>query len=273
MLRRRKKSPAALIWAEDAEPSSSLGSAVRAKIKPTRGYAHLFHILLSAIMPVLAFVFIRIEIIQLAFAVVLITKWRMFAVRPRFWPAIVRANAVDILVGVSTVVFMSHTHSASFQLFWTVLYVVWQVAIKPGRSTLSVAGQALTGQTYALMALFMAWPSAPVAVLVISVWGICYLSARHFLTSFDEPYTSLYAHFWGYFAAALTWLSAHWLLFYSGIAQPTLLLSVLAFGLGGLYYLSETDRLSILIRRQIVFIMFAVIIVVLVFSDWGDKAL
>lgn len=263
----------ALIMTEEAESSGKLGSAVRAKIKPTKGYAHVFHVLLSAVMPLLAFVFIRIEIVQLAFAVVLLTKWRMFAVRPRFWPAIVRANAVDILVGVATVVFMTHTSSASFQMLWTGLYIVWQVAIKPGRSVLSVSAQALIGQTYGLMALYMAWPSAALAVLVIGVWGICYLSARHFMTSFDEPYGSLYSHTWGYFAAALAWLSGHWLLFYSGIAQPTLLLTVIGFGLGGLYYLSETDRLSALLRRQIIFIMTAVIVVVLVFSDWGDKAL
>lgn len=243
------------------------------KIKPTKGYAHVSHILLSALMPAFVFVLIRLNFVQLAVLVVLITKWRMFAVRPRFWPAIVRANAVDIIVGLSTIVFMTHTSSASIQLLWTILYIVWQVAIKPGRTTLSVASQALIGQTYGLMALFLAWPAVPLTLLILAVWGICYLSARHFLSSFEEPYVSLYAHTWGYFAAALAWLCGHWLLFYGVIAQPTLLLTVLGFGLGGLYYLQETDRLSIPFRRQIVFIMMAVIVVVLVLSDWGDQAL
>lgn len=246
---------------------------VRHKLTPTKGFAHVLHVLLSAIMPILAFVFIRVGIIQLAVAVVLITKWRMFAVRPRFWLAIIRANAVDIIVALGTVVFMAHASSASWQLFWTLLYIVWQVGIKPGRSVLSVSAQAFIGQVYGLMALYLAWPSAHLAVLVLSVWGIAYLSARHFMTSFDEPYVSLYSHTWGYFAGALSWLSAHWLLFYTGIAQPTLLLTVVGFGLGALYYLSETDRLSTLYRRQIVFIMIAVIFVILAFSDWGDKAI
>lgn len=224
-------------------------------------------------MPALVFVFIRIKFVQLAVLIILITKWRMFAVRPRFWPAIIRANAVDIIVGLSTIVFMTHTHAASLQLLWAGLYMVWQVAIKPGRSVLSVAAQALIGQTYGLMALFVGWPAAPSLALVICVWGICYLSARHFLSSFEEPYVALYSHTWGYFAACVAWLCTHWLLFYTVIAQPTLLLTVLGFGLGGLYYLQETDRLSVLLRRQIVFIMVAVIVVVLVFSDWGDKAL
>ncbi len=241
------------------------------KLKPVRGYAHVFHIFLSALMPALVFVFIRLNIPQGAFAVVLITKWRMFAVRPRFWAAIVRANAVDIIVGVSTVVFMVHTHSAPLQLLWALLYMVWQVAVKPGRSVFKISIQAFLGQVYGLMALFLAGPSASIIILVLGVWAICYLAARHFLTAFDEPYISLYSHTWGYFAAALAWLTAHWLLFYGVVAQPALLLSVLGFGLGGLYYLHEADRLSVWLRRQIIFIMIAVVIVVLVFSDWGDK--
>jgi hypothetical protein len=248
---------------------------LRGKLKPVRGYAHVFHILLSALMPALAFVFIRIRFVQLAVLVVLITKWRMFAVRPRFWPAIIRANAVDIIVGLSTIVFMTHTNSASIQLFWAVLYMVWQVAIKPGRSVFMVSLQALIGQTYGLMALFLGWANAPAIILVLGVWSVCYLAARHFLSIFDEPYISLYSHTWGYFAAALAWLASHWLLFYpephNVVALPTLLLTVLGFGIGGLFYLQEADRLSVLLRRQIVFIMVAVIVVVLVFSDWGDK--
>lgn len=246
---------------------------IAGKIKPTKGYAHVFHIVLSAIMPVLVFVLVRINFVHLAVFVLLITKWRIFTVRPRFWPAIVRANAVDLIVGVSTVVFMTHSHTMPLQLLWAALYMVWQVGLKPGRSVLSIAAQALVGQTYGLMALFIAWPSAPLVGLVVGAWCICYLSARHFLTSFDEPYTTLYAHTWGYFAAALTWISVHWLLFYTVVAQPTLLLTVLGFGLGGLYYLQETDRLTILLRRQIVFIMVAVVTVVLLLSNWGEKTL
>jgi hypothetical protein len=40
-----------------------------------------------------------------------------------------------------------------------------------------------------------------------------------------------------------------------------------------MYYLDEKDRLTSLVKRQIMFIMFAVVVVVLVFSDWGDKTI
>lgn len=246
---------------------------VAAKIKPKKGYAHLLHIILSAVLPLIVYVLVRIEFIQLALLVVLLSKWRMFAVKPRFWPANVRANAVDLIVGISTVLLMADSPSGSWQLFWTALYVIWQLGVKPGRSTFRIASQALIGQTYGLMALFAVWPSAPLAALVLAGWTICYLSARHYLSSFDEEYMSLFAHVWGFFAAALMWLSSHWLIYYSVVSQPTLLLTVLGFGLGALYYLDETDRMSVVKKRQIIFIMVAVALVVLVFSDWGDSAL
>ncbi len=241
------------------------------KLKPKKGFANILHILISAFLPLLLYVLVRMHFVQLAVIVLLLSKWRMLAVKPRFWPANIRANAVDLMVGLATIVFMTHSFEASFQLAWAALYGVWLVAIKPGRSVLSISLQAIVGQTYALMALFVGWPAAPLATLVLAGWSICYLTARHYLSSFDEPYTPLFAQTWGYFAAGLMWLSGHWLIFYSVVAQPTLLLTVLGFGLGGLYYLNENDRLSTFMRRQIIFIMIAVVIVVLVFSHWGDR--
>lgn len=248
---------------------------IRAKVKPTKGYAYVLHLLLSAILPVILYVLVKISFVQLAIIVVLLSKWRILAVRPRFWPAIVRANAVDASVNLATVIFMSEAHTTWLQLFWMGLLIVWQVIVKPGRTTFAVSSQAIIGQTYGLGALFLASrytvPQVPLLFLVLASWLICYLSARHFLANFDEPHAPLYANAWGYFAAALVWISVHWLLYYGAIAQPVLLLSVLGFSLGGLYYLQEADKLSDFLRRQIVLVMIAVVVVVFVFSSWGSK--
>lgn len=246
--------------------------ALPTRLKPATGFSHFIHIGLTILLPVLVYIMIRMGFVQLALSLVIISKWRMFAVRPRYWPANIRANAVDIIVGISFVLFMARTDVASWQLFWAVLYGIWLVFIKPNSSALFVAIQAAIGQTLGLVALFLSLGELSLVYLVIGAWAICYLAARHFLTAFDEPHSSLYAHVWGYFAAALVWVLGHWLLFYSFLAQPALLLSVIGFGCATLYYLDETDRLSLFLRRQFVFIMVAVIVVVLVFSDWGDKA-
>jgi hypothetical protein len=240
-------------------------------LKPTSGFAHLLHLGLLVILPGAVFILVRLNFVQLAILVVILSKWRMFAVRPRFWPANIRANAVDLMVGLSVVLFMTHSNSMLLQFIWAALYAIWLIAIKPRSSVLIVTLQAFIGQLSALMALYLAWSSGPVWGLTLMTGLICFLAARHFFDVFEEPYARLLAYTWGYFGAALAWLLSHWLLYYHVVAQVTLLLSALGYGIATLYYLDHEDRLTAGLRRQFVFIMLAVVLVVLVFSDWGDK--
>jgi hypothetical protein len=240
------------------------------KIKPAAGFSHAVHIILVVLLPILVFVLVRIGLPSLAMALILLSKWRMMAVKPRHWPANIRANAVDIIVGLSLLIFMTHSGSQAFQMLWAMSYAVWLLFIKPASSLFMVSVQAMLAQLLGLMALFLSWGDAPAAVLAIAAWAICYSCARHFFTSFEEPMTRFLSYLWGYFAAALVWLLSHWLLFYGLVSQATLLLSVIGFGLAGLYYLEKTDRLSILLRRQLVFVMIAIIVIVLAFSGWGN---
>jgi hypothetical protein len=242
------------------------------RIKPKSGFSHFVHILLNLLLPALLYVFVRIDVPELAAALIVLSKWRMLAVRPRYWLANVRANAVDIMVGISAVVFMSSTPIGIWQIVWASAYALWLVFLKPGSSTLMISLQALVAQLAGLMALFLVWGGAPLYLLVAMSWLICYLCARHFFMSFDEPYTPLFSHAWGYFAAALVWVLGHWLLFYGVLAQPTLLLVVIGYGLAAMYYMEEHEKLTLMWRRQFVIMMVAIIAVVLAFSDWGDRA-
>ncbi len=242
-------------------------------VRSKGGVSSAAHLSLTLLLPVLLYVLVRMEFVQLAVLLVVLSKWRMFAVRMRYWPANIRANAVDLMVGISAVIFMASTTAVVWQLLWAILYGLWLIFLKPGSTKLLISIQAGVAQVTAFMALFLAWGHAPLVLLVMMSWLICYLCARHFFTSFDEPYASLYSHTWGYFGGALVWLLAHWLLFYGLLAQPTLLLTVIGYGVATLYYLDHDDRLSITWRRQFVLMMVAIIIVVLTFSDWGDRAL
>jgi len=223
------------------------------------------------LLPILVYVFVRINLVPVAVAVVLLSKWRVLAVRPRHWMAYLRANAVDITVGISIVVFMSHTNAMVWQLVWAALYAVWLLLVKPGTRLLSVAFQASLAQLFGLMALYMTWGGSTTVAIVLGTWAVAYVSARHFFSAFDEPYTRFLTDSWALFAASLAWILSHWLLFYGVVSQPTLLLTILGYGLGAMYYLEQNDKLSKLARRQFIFIMIAVVVVVLVFSDWGSK--
>lgn len=250
---------------------TNLTPAVLRKLQPTSGTAHFLHLLLLFILPIVTFVLVRLDFPQLALSIVVLSKWRMFAVKPRFWAANLRANAVDLMVGLSLVLFMIHGSSVWLQLFWTVLYAGWLIALKPGTSVGLVTAQAFIGQFAALSALYLVWADGPMYGLTVLSGLFCYMAARHFLDAFDEPYARMLAYIWAYFGAALTWLLSHWLLFYRGVAQPTLLLATLGYGLAALYYLDHNERLSLALKRQFIFIMSAVVIVILAFSDWGDK--
>lgn len=242
-------------------------------LKPKRGVAHVLHIGFNVVLPVLIYVFIRIDIVPLALALVIMSKWRMFAVKPRHWPANIRANGVDLLVGVAIVIFMANSGTQLWQVIWAGVYALWLLFIKPRSDVISVSIQALIGQFAGLSALLLAFGDASLAWLVLGVWAIAYVAARHFLTSFDEPLSRMFAHIWAFYAAALAWILGHWLLFYGSIAQLTLLLTITGFGLATLYYLDETDKLSAFYRRQILFIVITVISIVILLADWQDKTI
>jgi hypothetical protein len=242
-----------------------------AKIKPASGFSQVVYLVINILLPFVVFVLVRMDFALLALAAILLSKWRMFAVRPRFWPAHIRANAVDIIVSVSLLVFMMSSGSQLIQLVWVAAYIGWQVVLKPASDALMISVQALVGLLFGLMAVFVQWGEAPLYGLVLLTGAICYLSARHFFDSFDEPYAKLLSYVWGYFGAALTWVLGHWLLYYGIIAQPVLLLLAIGYGLAALYYLDHHDRLTRGLHRQFVFIMIAIVLIVVLFSDWGDK--
>lgn len=243
------------------------------KIKPTRGFSHVLHVGLVALLPLLVFVFVRLELATVALAIILLSKWRIFAIRPRHWMAHLRTNAVDIIFSLSILAFMTSTAEMSIQLLWLVVYEAWVLYLKPGTSPLMVSLQALFAQLVGIVALFIAFQEVPLGFLVAGASLILYFCARHFFNSFDEMNYHVYSLIWTLFGACLVWVLGHWLLFYGPIAQPALLLAVIGYGLSALYFLSETDRLSKALQRQVTFVMVAMVVVTLVLSDWGNRAL
>lgn len=245
-----------------------------AKVRPVGGFSWLAHIALLSLLPVIIFVLVRIEFIALAVLVIILSKWRMFAVKPRFWPANIRANSVDIIVGLSILTFMTDTHSQVWQLGWTAIYILWLIFIKPSSKTLMVGVQALIALLLGLSALYVVGDKLPAFYLVLGTGLLCYMSAHHFFDAFEEAYTRLLSYIWGFFGAAIAWVLSHWLLFYPStgvIAQPVVLITTIGYGLAALYYLDHNDRLTKLIVNQFIFAMTAITVIILYFSDWGDK--
>src|SRR4051812_19772506 len=106
-----------------------------------------------------------------AFALVLLSKWRVLAVRPRYWFANIQANLVDIIVGVSVVILLyAASHALIAQVALTILYVGWLLYIKPRSKRAYIAAQAgialFLGVT-ALMTVSYDWIAS---VVVLFMW-------------------------------------------------------------------------------------------------------
>ena len=173
----------------------------------------------------------------LAIAAVLLSKWRVLAVRPRFWFANLIANMVDIIVGVSAVVLLVAAQGGVVaQIIITLLYVVWLLFIKPRSRRVYVALQALIAIMVGITALSLVSYSWDSIFFVLAMWGIGYVAARHVLGSYDEPHTTLYSMIVAFMFAEFGWLGFHWLMAYplpgSGniqLSQLALLTALLTF--------------------------------------------
>lgn len=151
----------------------------------------------------------------LGLLIILISKWRALAVRPRFWFANLVANMVDIIVGMSVVILLYSADGATWlQGVVTMLYVVWLLLIKPRsrRSYIAIqAGVAVFLGITALSIVSYAWDSS---FFVAAMWIIGYVTARHVLGSYEEPHTTLYSLIVGTIFAELGWIGFHWLMAY-----------------------------------------------------------
>lgn len=172
-----------------------------------------------------------------AFALVLLSKWRVLAVRPRFWFANVQSNLVDIIVGLSVVVLLYYAASGSLiiQLVITALYAVWLLFIKPRSKRRYVALQAGVATFLGVTALLTVSYDWSASVVVLLMWAIGYSSARHILSHYHEAERTFFALVWGVVIAEIGWLGYHWAFAYSlpgfgGVKLSQTALVVLALG-------------------------------------------
>lgn len=175
-----------------------------------------------------------------AFVLVILSKWRILAVRPRYWFANIQANLVDIIVSLSIVVLLYAASGAvAVQCVLTLLYIGWLLFIKPRSSRLFVAIQAGSAAflgTTALLSVSYDWIASPVIVLM---WLIGYSTARHVLGSYDEAHISFYSLVWGLVLAEIGWLVYHWTFAYDLPGMGNVKLSQAALVVLALSFLAE----------------------------------
>lgn len=240
------------------------------KIKPGSRASLVLHGLFNVgvVLIIYALTVEPISLPVVAIVFFLLSKWRMYAVKPRHWLANTRANMVDIMVGVSYITFIDNTGGILTKLILTVLYVAWVLVVKPGSSSLLVGIQAMIAQVVATIALFNHYSDMSIMGLVLLTWLICYSVARHFFSSFEEPNGRVMAHIWGLFGAELAWILSHWTLGYGPIPQIALILTVIGYSFAVSYYLKSIRGLTTSQKNQFIIITAVMIIIVALFSEW-----
>lgn len=212
----------------------------------------------------------------LAIILVLLSKWRVLAVRPRYWWTNIQANIVDIIVGVSFVALMYFPDMPFVgQVILAVQYALWLLFLKPLSKRKYMLIQSMVAIMFGVTALFAVSHEWPVALVVALMALIGYSSARHFLFSYEEDQIVLLSAVWGLIFAEIGWLAHYWTFSYSlpgtdsfKIPQVTIIVVLLSF-LAERIYRSWSVNKKIVVGDIVVPIIFSasLILVMLIFFN------
>ncbi|HSX28066.1 MAG TPA: hypothetical protein VLF60_01310 [Candidatus Saccharimonadales bacterium] len=239
----------------------------------------LLHFLLNLALPVVIFLLAsQWQLYAVALALILLSKWRIFAVQPRFWWANIQANLIDVLVGVSILGLMFQAKdSMAFQAVWAALYAIWLVAIKPQSGSGAVSLQAAIGQALGITALFWYADQANDLLIVAGTWVVAYSAARHVVSSYEEDLLVLLSAVWGLFVAEIAWLLNRWLVVYTighhaSVPQITLIVLIVGYCAAHLYDYSKQGKLT---ARQVQYVFgfggLLLFLVLTIFSNWSGS--
>jgi hypothetical protein len=224
------------------------------------------------------------DALWLAFLVVLISKWRVLAVRPRYWLANFQANLVDIIVSVGLVIGLSFVQESSagdsatlaVQSLMVLMYIGWLLWLKPKSRRIYIVLQAAAALLVGTTALFLVVYDWSAVIIVMFMWLIGYATAKHVLTNYEETQATLLSIAWGLFLAEIGWLLHHWTIAYRLPLVNDLMFpqaSIVVVGIGFLaykaydsYHRHEKVRFSD-IMLPLIFVTSLVGIILLAFND------
>ena len=150
-------------------------------------------------------------------ALVLLSKWRVIAVRPRYWWANIKSNLVDFIVGINIamLIFMAGTENINvWHVLLTIIYAVWLVVIKPRSEPVMTEVQALFAIFFGCFATAL-WPAQSNPIFCcLNCFIIGYAASRHVLIQGEDHDYNLTTFLCGLMIAELGWIFFHWAIVY-----------------------------------------------------------
>jgi len=233
-------------------------STKRRRLVPTPKYSHreisgrFTHHVLSIALPAAVYSLVAIFYLPwIALALIILSKWQIFVVKPRFWWANLKFSAIDLIFKLSILALLvmaqfkidalvtkSTLILTLLQLSLVGLYLYWNIHLRKQTSPTKMRLQALLAQLLALIAI--AWgagfsgPNTPISLALIASWIVCYSAAQHCLFAYEESAIPQLASLWALFATSLCFLQLIWaqnFLFFSQLLYiPLMPFVVSAFG-------------------------------------------
>jgi hypothetical protein len=247
---------------------------LRSRIRRSK-LGELAYVAINALLPIVLLLLVHnFDSIYPALALVLLSKWRILALRPRFWWINIKANAVDLMVGISVVglLYLSMA-SLPVQIVIMIGYGAWLLWLKPRSSLHAILLQAGTAQFLGITVLFSISTILFEPLVVLGCWIIGYATARHVVTSFEEDSVDFISCLWGLVVAQLGWLLYQWTIVYDvglpvKIPQISLMLLVISFVVMRVYRAVKQRRLAdASVRMNVIFAM-VLLAIILIFARW-----
>ncbi|HRV76150.1 MAG: hypothetical protein H6799_01045 [Candidatus Nomurabacteria bacterium] len=201
---------------------------------PSPRYSHreisgrFTHHILSIALPLAVYSLVAVFYLPwVALSLIILSKWQIFIVKPRFWWANLKFSAVDLIFKLSilTLLVMAQfkidalvTKSTLIltllQISLVGLYLYWNVHLRKQTSPKGMRLQALLAQGLALTAI--AWasgfsgPNTPLPLALMTIWIVCYSTAQHCLFAYEESAIPQLASLWALFGSSIMFLQLIW---------------------------------------------------------------
>ena len=242
--------------------------------------------ILSSVLHIIFNLFLALGSIFLTFStaswlpgaiLVIISKWRMFAARPRYLLLNLKSNLVDLIVGFSFI-FIAYCSGPAIlpvHFILAIFYSLWLILLKPLSSEFATATQSLLAIFLGTTATTLMSASANSIFITFIVFIIGFASARHVLIQGEDTDFSLIPFIVGLGFAEVAWLLQSWLIVYTFrevgfiLPQLSIVITLLAFIFGYLYKsILKNDQKLIFskVATPTLFSLFLILIVVLWFS-------
>ncbi len=196
---------------------------------------HIFLNLLLGIGAVLVTVLSGSPLLGLI--LVLASKWRIFAVRARYFMLNLKSNLVDLIVGFSVVLLAYYAGPAFLVVDFILMafYSAWLIFIKPRSSEIAAMAQSLIAVFLGTSAAVIMTSNLDAIAITLLAFLIGYTASRHVLTQSEDRDFTLTTLVCGLVFAEIAWLCHSWGIIYTfgttGIRIPQLaiILTIFAF--------------------------------------------